>query len=127
MTLILAMSRLVPHVAARNWRQEALSSPAAESCERKALLQRVRARDAQAMVEHIRLNFIARAASKDVVVQALAVVMGFDDRESQTVPAYWTQHFRGNRARRLLSKHGTSPSRRLARREPKTPLFSTQV
>ena len=37
MTLILAMSRLVPHVAARNWRQEALSSPAAASCERKAL------------------------------------------------------------------------------------------
>ena len=48
---------------------------------------------------------MARAASKDVVVQAPAVVMGFDDRESQTVPAYWTQHFRGNRARRLLSKH----------------------
>jgi hypothetical protein len=115
------MSRFVPHFAARNWRQEALSRPAAESCARK------RARDAQATVEHIRLNFIAHAASKDVVVQALAVVMGFDDRESQTVPAYWTQHFRGNRARRLLSKHGTSPSRRLAWREPKTPLFSTQV
>ena|SRR6266566_9119677 len=117
------MSHFVPHFAARNWRQEALSSPAAESCERKALLQRVRARDAQAMVEHIRLNFIARAASKDVVVQALAVVMGFDDRESQTVPAYWTQHFRGNRARRLLSKHDTPLPADLLGASPKCPFF----
>ena len=54
-------------------------------------------------VKHIRLNFIALAASKDVVVQALAVVMGFNDSKSQTVPAYWTHHFRDNRARRLLS------------------------
>src|SRR6266581_9718566 len=54
-------------------------------------------------VKHIRLNFIALAASKDVVVQALAVIMGFNDCKSQTVPAYWTHHFRDNRARRLLS------------------------
>jgi hypothetical protein len=71
-------------------------------------------------VKHIRLNFIAPTASKDVVVQALAVVMGFNDSKSQIVPAYWTHHFRGNRARRLLSKHSTPPSRRFARRRLKT-------
>ena len=56
-------------------------------------------------VEHICLNFITLAAGKDVIVQALAVVMGFDDGKSQTASAYWTQHFCGNGARRLLSKH----------------------
>ena len=35
-------------------------------------------------VEHIRLSFIALAASKDVVVEALAVVMRFNDSETQT-------------------------------------------
>jgi hypothetical protein len=40
----------------------------------------------------------ARAAGKDVVVQALAVVMRFDDGKSQTATACRTQHFRGNRA-----------------------------
>jgi hypothetical protein len=39
-----------------------------------------------------------------VVVQALAVVVGFNDGKSQTASAYWTQHFRGS-ARRLLSKY----------------------
>ena len=58
-------------------------------------------------VEHIRLNFIALAASEDVVVQALAVVMRFDDGKSQLAAACRTHHFRGNRAGRLLSKHGT--------------------
>ena len=58
-------------------------------------------------VEYIRLNFIALAASEDVVVQALAVVMRFDDGKSQLAAACRTHHFRGNRAGRLLSKHGT--------------------
>jgi hypothetical protein len=39
----------------------------------------------------------ARAASKDEVVWALAVVMRFDDGKSQTATACQTQHFRGNR------------------------------
>lgn len=72
-------------------------------------------------VEHICLSFIALVAGKDVVVEALAVVMRFNDGETQTASAYWTQHFRGNRARRLLSEHsiplpadllGASPKRR---------------
>ena len=58
-------------------------------------------------VEHIRLNFIALAASKDVVVQAPAVVMRFDDGKSQIGAACRTHHFRGNRDGRLLSKPDT--------------------
>ena len=57
-------------------------------------------------VEHIRLNFIALTASEDVVLQAL-VVMRFDDGKPQIAAACRTHHFRGNRAGRLLSKHGT--------------------
>jgi hypothetical protein len=68
-------------------------------------LQRMQGARRLGTVEHICLNFITLAAGKDVFVQALAVVMGFNDGKSQTASAYWTQHFRGNRARRLLSKH----------------------
>src|ERR1700726_1089962 len=59
-------------------------------------------------VEHMRLHFIARAAGKDVVVEALAAPMGLNDSKSQTASACWAQHFRGNRAGRLLRKHGTT-------------------
>jgi hypothetical protein len=58
-------------------------------------------------VKHIRLHFITIAASKDVVIQAFSAVMGLNNGKSQTAPTHWTQHFRGNRARRLLSKHDT--------------------
>jgi hypothetical protein len=80
-------------------------------------------------VEHIRLSFIALAAGKAVVVEALAVVMRFNDGETQTATAYRTQHFRGNRARRLLSEHsiplpadllGASPKRRFFDADPKS-------
>ena len=45
-------------------------------------------------VEHICLSFIALVAGKAVVVEALAVVMRFNDGETQTASAYRTQHFR---------------------------------
>ena len=74
-------------------------------------------------VEHICLSFIALVAGKAVVVEALAVVMRFNDGETQTASASWTQHFRGNRARRLLSEHNTPLPADLLGASPKRPFF----
>src|ERR1700694_110965 len=74
-------------------------------------------------VEHIRLSFIALAAGKDVVVEAFAVVMRFNDGETQTATAYRTQHFRGNRARRLLSEHNIPLPADLLGASPKRTVF----
>ncbi len=90
--------------------------------DRNALCNGCRAKPLGAL-EHIGLHFIARAASKDVVVQALAVVLGLNDGKSQTAPAYWTQHFRGNRARRLLGKHSTPLPADLLGARSKCPFF----
>ena len=74
-------------------------------------------------VEHICLSFIALVTGKDVVVEALVVVMRFSDSETQTASAYWTQHFRGNRARRLLSEHSIPLPADLLGASPKRPFF----
>jgi hypothetical protein len=42
-----------------------------------------------------------------MVVEVLAVVMRLEDGQAQTATADWTLHLRGNRAKRLLSKHNT--------------------
>ena len=57
-----------------------------------------------------------------MVVQVRAVVIRFDDGKPQTATASWTHHLRGNRARRLLSKHST-PFPRPAPREFKSRLL----
>lgn len=49
--------------------------------------------------------------------------MGFGDNESQTVPAYRTQHFRSNRAGRLLSKQSTPLPADLLGASLKRPFF----
>ena len=74
-------------------------------------------------VEHICLSFIALVTGKDVVVEALAVVMRFNDGEPQTATAYQTQHFRSNRARRLLSEHSIPLPADLLGASPKRTVF----
>jgi hypothetical protein len=52
-------------------------------------------------------EFHRTCCKQDMVVEVLAVVMRFEDGQAQTATADWTLHLRGNRAKRLLSKHNT--------------------